>query len=106
MFNTSYSLGEFNNHISLSKKKSNGYRHNTNFDMLNFSYNSILNFGSNSLSFLFGYNDKEFGANGFYTTLFPNQWEHTTTKIAAASGKFGVETFSIEPKISMVNEFP
>ncbi|MFO7444765.1 MAG: TonB-dependent receptor, partial [Ignavibacteriaceae bacterium] len=96
--NTSYSYAGLNNHVSLSKRKSDGYRHNTGFDAVNFIYNSFLNLGSSKLNFLFGYNDKEFGANGFYASAFPNQWERTTTKLLGAGGEFGNELFSLSPK--------
>ncbi|MFO7446194.1 MAG: TonB-dependent receptor plug domain-containing protein [Ignavibacteriaceae bacterium] len=96
--NTSYSFAGLNNHVSLSKKKSDGYRHNTGFDAVNFTYNSFLNLGNSKLNFLFGYNDKEFGANGFYASDFPNQWEQTTTKLLGAGGEFGNELFSLSPK--------
>ncbi len=41
----SYSLGFINNYISFSKSKTDGYRHNTNFDRINFSYNSSIKAG-------------------------------------------------------------
>ena len=92
-------IGVVSNHISFSKKKSDGYRHNTNFDILDFSYNSSIKAGSGNVNLFFGYNDKKYGANGFYTTAFPNQWEHTTTKFANVTAEFGNNKFSISPKI-------
>ena len=51
------------------------------------------------MNLLFGYNDKKFGANSFYSVLFPNQWEHTTTKLLNINGNFGSESFSVLPKV-------
>jgi vitamin B12 transporter len=51
------------------------------------------------LTLFFGYNDKKFGANSFYSSVFPNQWEHTTTKFLNLSAELGDNTFSISPKI-------
>jgi vitamin B12 transporter len=94
-----YPIGIFNNHVSVSKQKSDGFTHNTDFDITNFSYETSLNSGSNNLNLFFGYNDKKFGANSYYSVLFPNQWEHTTTKLADLTGEFGNEKFSVSPKI-------
>ncbi len=95
----SYPLGSLSNHISFSKKKSDGYRHNTNFDIINFSYNSTLSTNFGKLNFLFGYDDKKFGSNGFYSSIFPNQWEHTTTKFFSAGADLGNKNLLISPKI-------
>ena len=95
----SYSLGFLNNYISFSKTKTNGYRHNTNFDKINFSYNSSIKAGTGRVNLFFGYSDNKFGANGFYGVKYPNQWEHTTTKFFNTGAEFGNEVFSISPKI-------
>lgn len=95
----SYSLGLLNNYISFSKTKTNGYRHNTNFDRLNFSYNSSIKAGTGRVNIFFGFTDNKFGADGFYGVKYPNQWEHTTTKFLNTGAEFGNEVFSISPKI-------
>ncbi|MEO8398693.1 MAG: TonB-dependent receptor [Ignavibacteriaceae bacterium] len=94
----SYPAGNLSNHLSFSKKKSDGYRHNTNFDMINFSYGSSLKINRGNINLLLGYNDKKFGADGFYSSSFPNQWEHTKTKLLNLSADLGNETFTISPK--------
>jgi iron complex outermembrane receptor protein len=94
-----YPIGIVNNHFTLSRQKSDGYIYNTEFDITNFSYESSLSSGYNNLNLYFGYNDKKYGANDFYSVLFPNQWEHTTTKLADITGEFGNENFSLSPKI-------
>lgn len=95
----SYPVGIFSNNISFSKKKSDGYRHNTNFDIINFSYNSNLKSDFGKVNLFFGLNDKEFGANGFYSVAYPNQWEHTTTKFLNLSAELGNEELTFSPKI-------
>jgi vitamin B12 transporter len=95
----SYSVDFINNYISFSKTKTDGYRHNTNFDRINFSYNSSIKAGEGRVNLFFGYDDNKFGANGFYSVKYPNQWEHTTTKFLNAGAEFGNEIFSISPKI-------
>lgn len=97
LFN-SYSLGPFNSNISFSKDKADGYRHNTNFDILNFLYNSSVEFSDVHIGLLAGYSDKKFGANNFYSDKFPNQWEHTKTKLAALTGNIDFGDVSVTPK--------
>lgn len=97
LFN-SFSAGPFNNNISFSRDKSDGYRPNTNFDILNFFYNSSFSFSQGTVNLIAGYNDKKFGANNFYSDKFSNQWEHTTTKLAALSGNFDLAAVSITPR--------
>ncbi len=95
----SYGFGSTNNHFSFSQKKSDGYRHNTNFDEVNASYRSSVLFGEQLVNFSFGYDDKKFGANSFYSVKFPNQWEHTRTKLASVSGEINAAKIVLSPKI-------
>jgi iron complex outermembrane receptor protein len=92
-------LGPLNNHFSFYKEKSDGYRYNTAFDITDFSYNSTINFNSGSLNLLYGYNNKKFGANGFYAEEFKNQWEHTSTHLLNLGGDFGFNYVTITPKL-------
>jgi iron complex outermembrane receptor protein len=95
----SYPLSTTGNNFSFSKKKSDGYRHNTNFDVTDFSIGQNYSIGKNTINLYFGYTDKKFGANNFYSDLYRNQWEHTTTKILNASSEIGIGTIIISPKI-------
>lgn len=99
LLSSSFTIGDLGNNISFSKKKSDGYRHNTNFDMIDFSYSSSLISDIGTANLFIGYNDKEFGANSFYSERFPNQWEHTTTKFVNLSFNTAAQTYSITPKI-------
>jgi len=97
--NLSYSISSLNNYLSLSKSKSDGYIHNTNFDVQNFSYRAAIGSPYENVNLFLGYNEKEFGANGFYSASFPNQWEHTKTRFAGLSSEFSFENLSLIPKI-------
>jgi iron complex outermembrane receptor protein len=87
------------NTISFSKKKSDGYSFNTDFDITNFLLQQNILFGSNSINLMFGYDDKKFGANSFYSNLFPNQWEHTTTKLLSGTTNLKIGDVTLSPKI-------
>lgn len=99
LIHASLPVGILNNHVSFSRQKSDGYMHNTEFDITDFTYGSSISSGSSNVNLLFGYNDKKFGANSYYSVLFPNQWEHTTTKLLNLNGSFGSESFLVSPKI-------
>jgi iron complex outermembrane receptor protein len=99
ILNGSFLLGELGNQITFSKSASDGYRYNTDFDIINFSYSSSFDFNDGSANLFAGYNDKKFGANGFYSERFPNQWEHTTTKFINFSLNKTSGNISLIPKI-------
>ena len=67
-----------------SYRRSDGYRHNTDFD----TYNAYARMTADARKAGFfdvqvGYQDREFGSNGFYAAYNPDQWEHTSTAIAS-----------------------
>lgn len=96
---SSYPISLLGNNFSFSKKKSDGYRENTNFDITNFSIGQSFSIDKNIVNLFFGYVDKKFGAYNFYSDRFPNQWEHTTTKLFNVSSEFGNANFNLSPKI-------
>lgn len=97
--NTSYPVSILGNSFSFSKKKSDGYRHNTDFDITNFSLNQLISYGSQVTNLFFGYVDKKFGANSFYSDRFPDQWEHTTTKLFTVTSDIEFNSINVSPKI-------
>lgn len=66
-----------NNRLSFSRKESDGYRPDTDFKITSFALNSEKKFLIGKLEYLFGYTDKDFGANSFYSNLYPQEEEHT-----------------------------
>lgn len=68
--------GNFGTSLSFEKKKSDGYRYDTDFDITTLSSNSTLNLPDlGSLNFLVGYTGKEFGANDFYGAYPSKEWD-------------------------------
>jgi len=97
---TFLNLGNSFNSISFSKIKSDGYRFNTGFDNYKFSMNNSFKFSDVILNTIYGYVDKDFGANSFYTIQFPNQAEKTKTHFASVYADINISRFNILPKIS------
>lgn len=97
--NGSFKIANTNNFISIEKNKSNGYRHNTEFEKYNLSFNNSFNLSSSVIKTIFGYTDKNFGANSYYGTRYPDQAEKTKTYLTAISAEVQVKDFNLSPKI-------
>lgn len=67
-----------------SYRRSDGYRHNTDFD----TYNAYVRLTHEARRAGFfdlqaGYQRRSFGSNGFYAAYNPDQWERTSTALAS-----------------------
>jgi iron complex outermembrane receptor protein len=72
-----YSFNHHSHYLSTSYNTCQGYRDNTDFNMFNIFYYGQVNTALGQFSLQTGHNTKQFGANGFYTAKFPEQFEHT-----------------------------
>lgn len=90
----------FSQAISASRAKSDGYIYNTSYEKYNLSYVSEFASENANVVIFAGHNYKSFGANGFYSSRFPNQRENIKTSVIAATADIGGNTFSVTPKIS------
>ncbi|HMQ06760.1 MAG TPA: TonB-dependent receptor [Saprospiraceae bacterium] len=73
-------------HISYSRSFSDGYRHNTDYDMYQAYYRAELDAGADKLSIQAGFSDRAFGANGFYASpSFTEQYEEIQTSLVSAA---------------------
>ena len=77
-----YKIKNFHNYLSVSKSASQGYKENTDFNITNAYYSAYQTFSNSSLNIQAGYTDKAFGANSFYTPVYPNQYEENKTAFA------------------------
>lgn len=84
MLALAYPIGPVGVRVSGSRQKADGDRYNTQFTNDNASAAVSFVMDSTVAHAFFGYDNKQFGANGFYSTRYPDQWEHTTTKLATA----------------------
>lgn len=81
----SYSTGKkIRNYTSLGHYSSDGHRINTDYDITNV-YNRTVWTTKKSGTFdaQFSRQYKSFGANGFYGIAYPNQFEHTRTRLSS-----------------------
>lgn len=82
----SFSLGKkaLRNFTSVSRNMSDGYRTNTDYENYNvFSQTSLETSKSGNLDLQLAWQSKSFGANGFYSLAYPNQFEHTQTQFSS-----------------------
>ena len=77
-----YKIKNLKNYLSISKTASAGYKENTDFNINNIYYSGNQYFDNSTLSIQAGYTGKAFGANSFYTPVFPNQYEENKTAFA------------------------
>lgn len=97
--NTSQNIGSTFHNLSFSKSKSNGYRKNTEFENYIFSMNNSFKFTNTIINTLYGYSDKDFGANSFYTIRFPNQAEKVKTNFASVSADADISSIRFIPNL-------
>lgn len=83
-------LGITTNSLSVSSNSSDGYIANSDYTIYNALWQTRFNFANHSkLDLLLGYNDKQYGANTFYSAKYPNQYERTSAYVGTLKGEFG-----------------
>ena len=77
--------------LAVARDQSAGHWYNSDFKNHQFFYTGSHPIGANKrhrLTYLAAYTDRNFGANGFYTNKFPDQWERTTMAMAGVKHNF------------------
>ena len=78
------SAGRFSVLGAASYRRSDGYRHNTDFSNYNAFVRATYDGGrAGFFDLQAGWQDREFGSNGFYAAYNPDQWEHTATALGS-----------------------
>ncbi len=92
--------GELRQLISLSHDLSDGYRHNTDYELTNLYYQGELSAGPGRFELLAGYSDRSFGANSFYASEdFEDQWETVQTSILSFDYRAEGDNWELTPRI-------
>ncbi len=80
---TSFGSEEFSQLFNASHIRSDGYRHNTDFNTTQLFYQNEWNTDQGNWSVLAGHVDRKFGANGFYASpTYQEQYEEIQTSMA------------------------
>ncbi|MDH8701662.1 vitamin B12 transporter [Dysgonomonadaceae bacterium PH5-43] len=73
--------------ISAGYNSSSGYINNSDYKLFNALYQSNFNFEDAKVNLQLGFNDKEYGANTFFSAEYPNQYDETRSIFAAIKGE-------------------
>ena len=89
-----------------SYRRSDGYRHNTDFDTYNaYVRGTFQTRRAGLFDFQAGYQNRAFGSNGFYAAYNPEQWEHTSTALASLRWQQSVGRFTFGASASYRKNF-
>ena len=79
-----YTAEKFSVYAATSYRRSDGYTYNTDFETVNaFLRMTATSDKAGFFDIQAGYQDRQFGSNGFYAAYNPDQWEHTSTGLAS-----------------------
>jgi iron complex outermembrane receptor protein len=91
-------IKNFRNLFFYSNSQSDGFTSNTDFKKQSIFYHGQIVSDEGIFDFQFGYNNLAFGANGFYTPRYPDQFEQNQMTLTSISYKTGKKN-KIEPVI-------
>ncbi|AFL86337.1 outer membrane cobalamin receptor protein [Belliella baltica DSM 15883] len=92
-------FGKYKQTLSFSHDASSGYWYNSDYKVSNIFYEGGLDLNDrNELRTMIGYTDRTFGANGFYTNSFPDQWESIQTFLASLSHTYNHENIYLQTR--------
>ncbi|MFM7566849.1 MAG: TonB-dependent receptor plug domain-containing protein [Flavobacteriales bacterium] len=95
-------IGKVRQSFSFGYDKSDGYWYNSDFTNQQLFYDAVLPLNKNQeVSALLGYTDRSFGANGYYTNSFPDQWESTQMAMAGVSHRLKTKQLTFLTKASL-----
>ncbi|MDR1814369.1 MAG: TonB-dependent receptor [Tannerella sp.] len=99
-------MGASTNSLSASFRHSDGATDNSDYRIFNALWQTRLHPGDASrIDLLAGYNNKSYGANTFYSALYPNQYERTSEFVGAVNGLFGRGRLKFVPQISFSRHY-
>ena len=76
----------FRNFVQLNHNQSDGYRYNTDYKISNAYYQNQYNIHNGTVKFQAGFQEKKFGANGFYASpAYKDQYEEIQMSLVSAA---------------------
>ncbi|MBW7674451.1 TonB-dependent receptor plug domain-containing protein [Chryseobacterium chendengshani] len=98
--NANFGNEKFSNLLQANTNSSEGYRHNTDFEMRNVFYQNQLKIKDGSIRLQAGISEKKFGANGFYSS--PNateQYEELQASIVSLAYQQSFDKFKLNSNV-------
>lgn len=91
--------GENSHQIAFSYNASDGYKHNTDYSLLNAFYQGSIGVGKGKIKLMGGFTDRAFGANGFYASpAYTEQYETVQTGLASISYELPIGTTHLKTR--------
>lgn len=91
--------GKYRQNLAVSYDDSDGYQYNSDYQVSNIFYEGRIDLNAkNSIRGMIAYADRTFGANGFYTSAFPDQWESVQTTLGSLSHTYNSGAFSLNTR--------
>lgn len=98
-FAGSLPVGNYRQNLAISYDDSNGHWYNSDYQVSNIFYEGGFDLNEkNTLKGMVTYTDRDFGANGFYSSAYPDQWESVQTTLASLSHTFTLENFLLNTR--------
>ena len=86
--------------INYTRKQSEGYRYNTDYENDEFFIKSNFKINNQNISAIGAFNERKFGANGFYASPEAiDQYEETQASLIGFSTTFNKDKLKIKPKL-------
>ena len=98
-FAGSLPVGNYRQNLAISYDDSNGHWYNSDYQVSNIFYEGGVDLNEkNELKGMVAYADRSFGANGFYSSSFPEQWESVQTTLASLSHRLTLDNFYLSTR--------
>src|SRR5690606_19901062 len=98
-FAASLPIGKYRQSLSASHDASDGHWYNSDYQVNNLFYEGSLQLNDrNDLNVMAAVADRDFGANGFYTNSFPDQWESLQTYLTALSHTYQADKVYLQSR--------
>lgn len=98
-FAGSLPAGKYRQNLAVSYDESEGHQYNSDYRVSNIFYEGGAQLNeANEIRGMIAYTDRTFGANGFYTSAFPDQWESIQTTLASLAHTFQKDRFYLNTR--------
>lgn len=98
--NANFGNEKFSNLLQANTNSSQGYRHNTDFEMKNVFYQNQLKIKDGSIRLQAGISEKKFGANGFYSSpKATEQYEELQASIVSLAHQQSFGKFKLNSNV-------
>ncbi|UZT98265.1 TonB-dependent receptor [Chryseobacterium fluminis] len=99
-FNAKLGNEKFSNTLQANSASSQGYMHNTDYEIRNVFYQGKLNIKHGDLRLQAGFSEKKFGANGFYSSpLATEQYEEVQASVVSLAHQQNFGQFRLNSNV-------